>query len=265
MSGSLQRLTTVNLVIVALVLAFVLMSAQYLTGTYEETVLFFSPSAERAVKYGDRHFESSRPLLYDIALAEKMYNRAVALDTNHLYVHHQLARIAFLRGDFFAALEHIHTQIATHGDAFPKAYYVRALIEGYMGEYAAAKHDYERFLLHAPDSWAGYNDYSWVLLKANRPHEAVFAAEIGLEKAPDNVWLLNSAAIARYEIGDYEKALEYAERASAAYRTLNERDWLEAYPGNDPAVAEEGMLTLRASIDSNMHTIRTALADFAVE
>jgi len=225
---------------------------------YENAAFALAPSAERASAYGERHFDAERPAFYDIARAEYFYEKAVALDDQYPYVHHQLARIAFLRGRFGAALAEIDKEIALYGDEHLNSYYVRGLIEGYMGRYDEAARDYERFLESHPNSWAALNDYAWVLLKAERYADALSAADRGLANFPDNPWLLNSSAIALYELDRWAEALEAARRASRAAEELTEGEWLTAYPGNDPKIAGEGMAALRASIADNMHRIETA-------
>ena len=232
---------------------------------YGELVLYLNPSAEKAAKFGDAHFEAFRSRLYDIACAERMYVHAATLDAKHPYVHHQLARIAFLRGDFFDALLHINTQIEVHGEALPPAFYVRGLILGYMGRYHAAAKDYEHYLEFDPHNWAAVNDYAWVLLKAGQPAEALAAIEDVLPLWEENPWLLNSAAISAYEVHELTKARDYITRAAEHVAYLTEKEWLVAYPGNDPRIAGDGIAALKKSILNNMHTITSARDDSAVQ
>lgn len=232
----------------------------------EERVMMLSvPSSARAFQYGQRHFSSRNETLYDIETAEYFFREADKLDPMHPQVLHELARLAFLRGDFGVALSRINAQIQTHGDALPNSYYVRGLILGYMGRYEEAARDYEAYLESDPHNWAAVNDYAWVLLKAGRAEEALAAIEPEFAYWPDNPWLLNSAAIAAYELGEHEKAQEYIERATEHVQTLTRREWLVAYPGNDPRIAGDGIAALKKSILNNMHTITSARDDSAVQ
>ena len=232
---------------------------------YENMLFAMMPTASRAAEYGTKHFDAQQYRSYDIQVAEHFYKEAAALDPQYPYVYHQLARIAFLRGEFDDALALINKQISLHGDTAPKSYYIRALIEGYGGDYAAAAKDYEHYLTFAPVSWAAHNDYAWVLLKANRPQDAVKVTTDGLVYFPNNPWLLNTNATALYETGDLAGARTAAEAAVRAAETLTEKEWLTAYPGNDPHIAQAGIAAFKKATLDNMHTIELALASGAVQ
>jgi len=230
---------------------------------YEDAMIAIAPSAERAYEYGNRHLDAQRAHSYDIDRAEYFFDKALTYDPALPYLNHQIARVAFLRADFSKAMVFIDREIQEHPE-HANAYYVRGLIEGYMGDYAAAAKDYEQFLKVAPYNWAAINDYAWVLLKDGRAKEAATATEEGLKYFPENPWLLNSSAIALYEIGDIERAHERVQKAWDHVQAVGERDWLHSYPGNDPAIAEQGIATFRAAISENMHRIESALAGSAV-
>ncbi len=134
-----------------------------------------------------------------------------------------------------------------------------------MGDYTDAATDYNHFLQFDPNNWAALNDYAWVLLKANRPQDAEEVTARGLARYPANAWLLNSNSIALYEMGDMKDAYAKAELAVAASQNLTQAFWLQAYPGNDPQVAAEGIVTFQKAAADNMHTIQIALASSTVE
>lgn len=224
----------------------------------EQAVLLTDASPGRLYEYGNRHFNATNPALYDINLAEKYYLAVYTKDPLHRNVLHQLARIAFLKGDLETALE----RIDLHLQRYPRSknsYYVRGLIEGYMGEYQSAARDYEKYLLIDPRNWAAVNDYAWILLKLNDPEKATQEIAKALIDFPDNPWLLNSHAIALFERGLFRDALLSAQAASSQVGSVTEQDWLRAYPGNDPAAAKEGIEVLRQSVNENMHKIQDAL------
>lgn len=232
---------------------------------YERTAFALAPSASRASSYGLQHLDARNPAMYDIDAAEYFYRKAVAIDPTYPYVNHQLARVEFLRGNFNLALYYINKEIALHGDSEPNTYYVRGLIEGYAGDYTASAKDYKYFLQVDPHNWAGLNDYAWVLLKAGRFEDAASASAYGLTLFPQNPWLLNSYATATFELKHYEEALTAAKRAEAAVQTLDEREWLHAYPGNDPQIAGQGIASFKKAVADNMHTIQLALASSTVQ
>ncbi len=261
------RYTRIQIIaaVAAIVILLALVFPRPVRNAYEHTAFMIAPSAARAAEYGKYHFSSVRPSAYDITRAQYFYEKAATLDAEYPYVYHQLARIEFLKGNFNTAIFYINKQIELHGDTAPNSFYVRGLIEGYMGRYTEAAEDYKHYLSLVPPNWAGINDYAWVLLKADRFKDAVLETDKGLALFPDNPWLLNSSAIALYETGDLAKAKLRAEAAVSASLKVTEREWLTAYPGNDPRVARDGIATLRKSTQDNMHMIEEAIASNGVQ
>lgn len=242
-------------------------STRFVKGVQEMVTFATFPSADNAYEYGNRHFDAREAGVYDVDRAEYFFEEALLLDPRLPYVRHQLARIAFLRGDFREALRLIDEEIAMPGGpASASSHYIRGLILGYAGAYAESARSYERFLATHPDNWAAINDYAWVLLKDGRSREAMNATARGLSLFPDNPWLLNSNAIALHELGLDDVARMQVARAVGAAHAVSEEDWLIAYPGNDPAVAGEGIVALQEAIRRNMHTIILAsLSDTHVQ
>lgn len=238
---------------------FALVVTQYshsMVYAYENVMFRVMPSAERAYTYGSKHFDAMHSDEYDLDRAEYFFDRAHALNPNLPYVQHQRARIAFLRSDFSRALRLINAELALPSEQVtPSSYYVRGLIEGYMGEYAAAAKDYETYLRSDPTNWAAANDLAWVLLKDNKPQEALAAIETVLPLWPENPWLLNSKATALFEIGRVEEARDAAALAVNAVARVTEAEWSRAYPGNDPLIAREGVAAFREAVAANMHTL----------
>lgn len=225
---------------------------------YEDMRYRLDPKPERAYEYGEKHFNATDPKQYDIAHAEYFFNKA-ASDQSLPYINHELARISFLKGDLDLALSRINLQISLQGTSTPNSYYIRGLIEGFRGDYVAAAKDYETYLRADPKNWAAINDYAWVLLKAERYKDALVALDWGLMYWPENPWLHNSRATALFEMGRLEEALEAAEAASRAVAAISGKDWLQAYPGNDPLIAAEGIEAFKKAVEENIHTIALAL------
>ncbi|MBV9159721.1 MAG: tetratricopeptide repeat protein, partial [Candidatus Kaiserbacteria bacterium] len=218
--------------LVALVLLYV--ARVPLLNAYESAMYRLFPSAARAYAYGERHFNATNPQEYDIVRASYYFNESARIDPQYGAVYHELGRIQFLKGNYISALRLINRQIELHGDQVPNAYYMRGLIEGYMGRYGDAVKDYGYFLQRDPNNWAAINDYSWVLLKAGRPSDALAATDKGLVIFPSNPWLLNSNSIALYELKRYGEALSQAQAAARNFSSVTRAEWLGAYPGNDP-------------------------------
>lgn len=232
---------------------------------YEVQSVRLFPSAERAFAYGERYFNAKNETDYNISRAEYFFGKTADIDVTTPYLFHELARIAFLKGDFEVAMALINSQIELMGDSAPNSYYIRALIEGYKGDYAASARDYKYFLQFHPTNWAAVNDYAWVLLKAGNAREASEATARALEWFPTNPWLLNTNATALFEVQDYTGALASAQKASSEVAKISEKDWLRAYPGNDPKTASEGVVAFKQAIQNNVHSITLALHSFEVQ
>ena len=247
----------VGLALLAL-LQFMPLNMQGARFLQEKIELSLQPTAARAYGFGLGHFSSSDTAAHNVDYAEYFFRRAIALDPAYPFAHQQLARILFLRADFTDAITEINAEIALQGDANPSAFYIRGLIEGYQGSYGSASKDYEHFLSLKPDSWAGYNDYAWVLLKSKQFHTAAKALGKGLRQFPGNPWLLNSFATALYEIGDVPGAKIAGQQALTAASALTESDWIKAYPGNDPRIAATGLATFKNAVRDNLAMIMDA-------
>ncbi len=221
-----------------------------------EVWLRTSPSADVAYVRANMHFSSRNPEQYDPELAKKLYTRALERDSMKPLVRHQLARLEFLEGDFDRALALIEEEMALPGGpSSPTSYYVKALIEGFMGEYVASARDYETYLRTDSTNWAAINDYAWVLLKNNEPRKALVALDWGIMHWPTNPWLHNTRTTALYELGYVELAYQSAQQALLAVDSLTENAWLQAYPGNDPLIAPEGVQAFKTAVSENMHSM----------
>jgi tetratricopeptide (TPR) repeat protein len=262
--NNMMKKYLVSAAIVAVVL--LLYSTGFLSSAYEHMAFAVDPTAARAYEYGDVHFRAFNPRTYDIDRAYYWYEKARELDHDFPGVYHQLARIAFLRGNFTRALNLINAEIKLpDGPVSPSSYYIRGLIEGYMGKYDVAAEDYATYLESDPYNWAAINDYAWVLLKAERYEKAAQVIEQGLALFPENAWLLNSHATALFELGRYSEALQQVRRAKERVALISERQWLTAYPGNDPQVAGEGIAVFVRAVEKNMHTIELEIATSTVQ
>ncbi len=249
-----------------LVIALLLYSQGVVDRVREDIAFALSPSAQRAYEYGNTNFSGQNPRQYDLKRAEMWFEEALRLDPTLRGVHHQLARVSFLKGDFTKAMERINTEInLPSGPISPSSYYIRGLIEGYMGNYANSANDYEKYLESDPNNWAALNDLAWVLLKGQKFEEAADVTARGLKYSPDNPWLLNSSATAFFELGRYDEALAQATKAQSAVAGLSEKQWLTAYPGNDPRVARTGIATFQKAVGDNIHAIMMKIASSTVQ
>jgi tetratricopeptide (TPR) repeat protein len=249
-----KRHTLIALVFAALVLWTVFFHAG-LQAMREDVVFAIDPSAERAFLYGSRHFDAKDPREYNIDRAEYFFRKVATIDPETPFLFHELARIAFLRGDLRRALAQINIQIHLHGESAPNSYYVRGLIRGYAEDFDGAAGDYAMYLKSDPKNWAAINDYAWVLIKSGRYEEALAKLNEGIADWPQNPWLLNSRATALFELGRIYEAHNDIVLAEKYVADLTEAEWSHAYPGNDPLIAEAGLSAFRAAVFSNTNTI----------
>ncbi len=255
-----KKIVSIGVIVLVSLGVLVVLYPEVARGVYEVVSTRLFPNADREFAYGERHFDTYKPEAYSIDLAEYFFRQAEKHDPKIPYLYHEIARVDFLKGNLHKALIEINIQIQRHGDKTPNSYYIRGLIEGYIGDYVAAAKDYERYLQFDPTNWAAINDYAWVLLKAERYTDAERAIVKGLTYFPDNPWLLNSYATALFELGKHERALVSAKKAQERMLHLTEGEWSRAYPGNDPEIAGQGVSTFRTAVEANVRTIEAAIA-----
>ncbi len=219
---------------------------------YEDIVLLVSPSAQKALEYGQLHFNAMDINVYDIERAETLFLRAYEYDAHLPLVRHEMSRIQFLKGDLERAEYLASQELVVNPDPSPSTYYIRALTYGYLQKYTDAARDYEKYFSLSPANWGSINDYAWVLIKAGHPEAALEALSWGLNEWPGNPWLLHNKVIALYELGRRDDAEEAAGEARVALESVTEKDWLQAYPGNDPRSASAGLATFRSAVEYNL-------------
>lgn len=240
-------------------LVFALQSTNY-GGAFASNIMndisfALSPSAERAYTYASKHFNAAEQQTYDIDRAERFFEETLRLDPSHREARHELARIQFLRGDFEEALALIDQQLEEQSGEPPNSHYIRGLILSFMERYEEAAVSFETYLESDPNNWAALNDLAWVYLKLGKAEDAAYLAAHGLAVHPENPWLLNSLALALYDMGDKTTARDAIEAAAREAVGLTRADWLRAYPGNDPRVAQIGITAFQEAVADNMHRI----------
>ena len=191
---------------------------------------------------------------YNTQKAEEYFKKALEIESDIQGAHYQLARVYFIRGDFYTALNEINKEIELYPD-FKRSYYVRGLIYGYAKQPDKATADFKEFLKWKPESWAGHNDLAWVyFMKGDYKNSAETARE-GLVSSPNNVWLLNSLGVALLNEGKLTEAKEALTKAQTAAEAMTLADWGKSYPGNNPSVYGDGLDAMRASIKRNLALI----------
>ena len=193
---------------------------------------------------------------YDTKKAKEYFKKSLEIDPKIAGAHYQIARIHFIRGDFYEAVDEINKEIKLYPD-FKRSYYVRGLIYGYAKEPDKAIADFKTFLEWKPESWAGHNDLAWVYFMEGDYKNSADTAREGLVYSPNNVWLLNSLGVALLNEGKLAEAKEALTKAQAVAEAMTPADWGRSYPGNNPSVYGDGLDAMRASIKRNLDLIAT--------
>ena len=191
---------------------------------------------------------------YDIGRAEYYFKKSLDINPEIDGAHYQIARIYFIRGDFYTALDEINKEIELHPD-FKRSYYVRGLIYGYSGRLKEAENDFKEFLKWKPESWAGHNDLAWVYFTKGDYKNSAATAREGLKYVPNNAWLLNSLGVALLNEGNLAEAEKVLTDALAYASAMTPADWGRSYPGNNPSVYGDGLDAMKASIERNLALI----------
>lgn len=215
-----------------------------------------------ALEIGNYYFNVGGSGEYDLEKADQYFKLAIAIDPRVPDAWHQRARIAFLKGNFSDALEKINTQISLHpplmnkwgihGDGLMASYYIRGLIEGYDHQFDKAIPDFEKFISWDNKNWAAYNDLAWIYFQKGDYRKTEEAADRGLALFPENTWLLTMKGVALLNEGRRVDARKVLIRALDKAKALTAEDWERAYPGNDPAIAEQGLAEMRKAIEFNV-------------
>lgn len=194
---------------------------------------------------------------YNIAAAERAFEKMLDINPEALWGHYQLARIHFVRGDFSRALDEIVQELRHHPQNL-RSLYVRGLIYAYRaedGDTERAERDFAQFVLWAPSEWAGYNDLAWILGRQEKYEEAHRVLSRGLVEASgalENPWMWNNLGTIKLNLKRYDEALESFKRANELASTLTEHTWQRAYPGNSPSSNSERISEFKESILRNI-------------
>lgn len=222
--------------------------------------LYLNKDASRAVKIGDYYFNG---VAYNLDTAKKSYETALAINPNEPWAHFQTARIFFLQGRFYQALNHINLELKVNPSNL-RSLYVRGLINGYAGNLSQAEEDFKGFSEWAPHRWAGYNDLAWIQAKRGRFREMKETVSTAFEKAPVkeiNPWLWTSLGIAHLNLKEYNEARNAFLKSLELAEKITPKEFWEAYPGNDPRGAQEAYSRFISTLHFNLGVVYEKLGE----
>jgi tetratricopeptide (TPR) repeat protein len=195
------------------------------------------------------------PRLYNLNAAHFFFKEAAyppLRDDSVPYAHYQLSRTFFIRGDLFSALDEARAEIAE----FPEhsgTYYILGLTYGYMGRDHEAIDAFSRYIETHPETWAGRNDKAWLQFRIGDIDGALATMEPIGENFPYTPWVQNTLCALlinkKDRLADAEKACL---RAKESIDRMTASEWGRSYPGNSPQIYENGLQSMRKSIEQNL-------------
>ena len=203
--------------------------------------------------------------LYNINIAEELYQlSAVESKENGTkspeWLNYQRSRVSFVSGDLYDAIMYANTELRLYPDNC-RTHYIRGLSYGYLEDLDRAIADFETFNLCFPYTWAGHNDLAWFWFRKGNMLKVKEVVEEVIKSYPDNPWLLNTYGTALLNLKEYAKAKEVLERAKKYSYKMTAQDWGVAYPGNNPKIYQEGLDSMRSTIDKNIKLIDSIILE----
>ncbi len=207
--------------------------------------------------------------LYNIDLAEFFYRQAIQYDRDEAnrpepYVHYQLGRIAFLSGNFAWAYRELFKELEYYPNN-DHTYYTLGLVYGYDKQEEKAIEAFKKFLDYKPGSWAARNDLAWLQFRIGDIAGAVATIKPAVQFTEPNPWILNTYGVLLMNQGDLAGAKTALTQAMALAEEMESSDWGKAYPGNHPAIYDEGLDAMRNSIKANLSNIEARLVAVPVD
>jgi tetratricopeptide (TPR) repeat protein len=197
---------------------------------------------------------------YDLGKAQLFYERAIAENPRvNNQVWYQSGRVDFIQGNFDAALSKFQKQQEYFGDEIPNVYYMtgltyayRARVTGSEEDWLRAEADFQKAVSFFPDTPWPYVDLAWVYFSQGKFEEMSPLLEKGLSYESNNPWLLNMYGLALLNTGSKALAHEYFLFAEEMAEKVTVEEWGRSYPGNSPALWEEGLHEFRSLIKKNI-------------
>jgi tetratricopeptide (TPR) repeat protein len=202
---------------------------------------------------GDTFF-GGVPRLYNHHVAAFFYEQAIRFDGERevppQYAHHQLSRTYFIGGDLYRAMNEIELELFFHPDSW-HTYYIKGLTLGYLNREKEATFAFGKFIEHYPESWAARNDKAWLHFRLGEVEEALETITPVVASSTANPWVLNTYGILKMNVGDYSAARWALDRAATFAAEMTPENWGNAYPGNHPAIYDDGLIAMRQTIVEN--------------
>lgn len=228
------------------------------TKSFPEVLLFVTRDAQMGMEMGRYYLDDGAAEgVYDIDRAAWLFERAVAIDELVPEGYYQLARIAFLNSRYNEALGYLEKHITLHPDADPRVFYLKGLVQAFAGNTEQALKTFEFYYTFDKTSWYIHNNLAWVHFQLGDYEAVDRISAIGLEYNPGNPWLLMDRAVAQFNLGETNRAIELLNEAERSSEEETETSWLTHYPGNDPQIAKLGLQEFRETLMYNKKLFHT--------
>lgn len=199
---------------------------------------------------------------YDLTKSQEQLEELYGEGARDYLTLYQLARVHFVNNELKEALVLLNENIIRFPE-WKRSHYMRGLVYTYLGEFKRAAEDFETFIAWEPNGWAAYNDLAWVLVKQGSYKKGAQVALSALEHFPKNLWLLNTAGVALWNMGDLEEAQAHLLEAKEVAERMTPEMWGSAYPGNNPRGEEGSLEVMREVINENLAGVQAEVGETA--
>lgn len=167
------------------------------------------------------------------------------------YAHYQLARLYFIKGDLYRAINEGEQELALYKES-DSVYYLLGLSYGFLGQTHLGIDAFSHYIEKNPETWAARNDKAWLQFRIGDFEGALKTIEPVLKYYPLTPWVQNTHCILLINTKKYNQAKSVCEKAKVIIDNMKPEDWGHSYPGNDPRIYEEGLRMMRKSIRDNL-------------
>lgn len=180
------------------------------------------------------------------------FERTRYLNPRYAGVNLEIGKLYFLKPGimgFEQALDAFSREIEISNR--PYAHHERGILYGSHGAYDKAEADFRQEMA-LWSSWGAPLDLAWILFAEGRFSEAEDMMKVVAERKPDSVWAHNGLGVVYLNERKIREAIAELSAAFAKAETMTRADYLEAYPGLDPAEAPDGIKNIKTGIAYNL-------------
>lgn len=170
-----------------------------------------------------------------IAYEDNNIDSAIYLANEYLHkhpeakrVHHLLARLYLVKGNFKEAKKHIEQYIKLNPND-KRAFYLLALVQAGSGDLKSAESAMKKFILSGKSSWQGYLDLSWIQYQQGKYDEALNNVNYAIDKFGQNPWLLINKGAILIALNKKKEAKIALENAEKLLKNTPKSSFIENY------------------------------------